>query len=64
MQGRAPAARRGNSTLAAIPLAPRGLGLGLAQEDHVLAYALLAVVLAALLLAYLWKRRRLRRERS
>jgi len=48
--------------LAAIPLAPRGLGL--AQEDHVLAYALLAVVLAALLLAYLWKRRRLRRERS
>jgi Flp pilus assembly protein TadB len=48
--------------LAAILLAPREIGL--AQGDHVLAYAVLAVVLAALLFAYLWKRRRLRRERS
>ena len=62
MGGRAPVTRRGGSALAAVSLVPRELGLP--QEDHVLAYALLAVVLAALLLAYLWKRRRLRRERS
>jgi len=35
-----------------------------ADDDHTLTLGLLALLLAALLFLYLWKRRRLRRERS
>ncbi len=34
------------------------------QNDHLLVYGSLAIALAALVLVYWWKRRRLRRERS
>ena len=33
-------------------------------DDHGLVFGLVALVVAALFLLYLWKRRRLRRERS
>jgi len=34
------------------------------DDDHVLAFGLIAAIVALLFLVYWWKRRRLRRERS